>query len=214
MTREGIVVCVEKKAASKLLAPTKGSDKVLTLDGHVFAAVAGMAADANILVSYARLCAQRYTFTYGEPQPVEGLVTLVSDYMHSYTQYGGLRPFGVAFLFAGWDRHHGFQLYQADPAGNYTGWKATAIGGNSTSAMAGLRSDFSEQQSLADATKMAVRVLTKAMDTTTPTADKVEVVQLTRDAASGACAQRMLSADEVGAILRDIAAAAAPAGDV
>jgi hypothetical protein len=30
----------------------------------------------------------------------------------AYTQYGGLRPFGVAFLFAGWDKHYGFQLYQ------------------------------------------------------------------------------------------------------
>jgi 20S proteasome alpha/beta subunit len=35
-----------------------------------------------------------------------------------------------AFLFAGWDQHHGFQLYQSDPSGNYGGWKATAIGAN------------------------------------------------------------------------------------
>lgn len=42
----------------------------------------------------------------------------------------GLRPFGVSFLFAGWDRHHGFQLYHSDPSGNYAGWKATAIGNN------------------------------------------------------------------------------------
>jgi 20S proteasome subunit alpha 3 len=33
-------------------------------------------------------------------------------------------------LFAGWDQHHGFQLYQSDPSGNYGGWKATAIGAN------------------------------------------------------------------------------------
>ena len=25
-------------------------------------------------------------------------------------RYGGLRPFGVSFLVAGWDKHHGFQL--------------------------------------------------------------------------------------------------------
>jgi hypothetical protein len=45
-----------------------------------------------------------------------------------YTQFGGLRPFGVSFLFAGWDAVHGFQLYQSDPSGNYGGWKATSIG--------------------------------------------------------------------------------------
>lgn len=39
----------------------------------------------------------------------------------SYTQYGGLRPFGVAFLYAGYDKHFGFQLYHSDPSGNYAG---------------------------------------------------------------------------------------------
>lgn len=40
------------------------------------------------------------------------------------------RPFGVSLLVAGWDKNFGFQLYQSDPAGNYSGWKATAIGAN------------------------------------------------------------------------------------
>ncbi len=52
------------------------------------------------------------------------------NFKQSYTQHGGLRPFGVSFLYAGYDRHHGFQLYLSDPSGNYGGWKATAIGQN------------------------------------------------------------------------------------
>lgn len=43
----------------------------------------------------------------------------------------GRRPFGVSLLYAGWDKHYGFQLYQSDPSGNYGGWKATCIGNNS-----------------------------------------------------------------------------------
>ena len=109
-TSSGVVLCVEKQVTSKLLAPQRGSDKVHTVDAHVFAATAGLASDASILVNYARLCAQRFAFQFGEPQPVEALVQLLCDYKHSYTQYGGLRPFGVAFLYAGWDRHNGFQL--------------------------------------------------------------------------------------------------------
>ena len=42
----------------------------------------------------------------------------------------GQRPFGVSFLYAGWDKHYGFQLYQSDPSGNYGGWKAQAVGAN------------------------------------------------------------------------------------
>jgi 20S proteasome subunit alpha 3 len=47
-----------------------------------------------------------------------------------YLTFTGQRPFGVSFLFAGWDRHFGFQLYHSDPSGNFGGWKATAIGKN------------------------------------------------------------------------------------
>jgi hypothetical protein len=36
----------------------------------------------------------------------------------------------VSFLFAGWDKHHGFQLYESDPAGTFGGWAATVIGAN------------------------------------------------------------------------------------
>jgi len=64
--------------------------------------------------------------------PVESLVTDICDTKQGYTQFGGLRPFGVAFLIAGHDDAHGFQLYHTDPSGNFSGWKAYAIGTNRT----------------------------------------------------------------------------------
>jgi hypothetical protein len=63
----------------------------------------------------------------------------ICDRKQGYTQFGGLRPFGVSFLWAGWDKHHGFQLYQSDPSGNYGGWKATAIGANNQAAQSILK---------------------------------------------------------------------------
>ncbi len=35
--------------------------------------------------------------------PVEELVKYICDYKQSYTQFGGSRPFGVAFMYAGFD---------------------------------------------------------------------------------------------------------------
>lgn len=101
--------------------------------------MAGWTADANILIGHARLVSQRFLFSFNEPQPVEQLIVRICDTKQSYTQFGGLRPFGVSFLIAGWDEHFGFQLYHTDPAGNYTGWRATAIGQNNQSAQALLR---------------------------------------------------------------------------
>ena len=48
----------------------------------------------------------------------------------------------MSFLFAGWDKHFGFQLYQSDPSGNYGGWKAQAIGNNNRAAQSILKSDY------------------------------------------------------------------------
>ena len=37
-----------------------------------------------------------------EPMPVDQLVHGLCDTKQGYTQYGGLRPFGVSLLYAGW----------------------------------------------------------------------------------------------------------------
>ncbi|CAN0496809.1 unnamed protein product, partial [Scytosiphon promiscuus] len=34
-------------------------------------------------------------------------ITRLARTAQAYTQFGGLRPFGVSFLFTGWDEHHG-----------------------------------------------------------------------------------------------------------
>ena len=45
-----------------------------------------------------------------------------------YTQSAGRRPFGISCLLTGFDYDGTPHLYQTDPAGTYTEWKANAIG--------------------------------------------------------------------------------------
>jgi 20S proteasome subunit alpha 3 len=174
-------------------------------------AIAGLTSDANILLSQARLTLQRHFYTYQEPQPIEQLVEAVCDTKQSYTQFGGLRPFGVSFLFAGWDKHQGFQLYHSDPSGNYSGWKATAIGNNHAQAESILKSDYKEDQNVEQCLKLAVSVLGKAMDTAIPTAEKVEFATVTR--VNGKVVKKILSSEEVTALLKTVEAEKAAAGD-
>jgi len=201
LTQEGIVLAAEKKVTSKLLERGISSEKMYRIDNHIACAVAGITADANILVNYARQAAQRYTFTYQEPDPVEDLVRTVCDLKQGYTQYGGLRPYGVAFLYAGWDQQHGYQLYQSDPSGNYGGWKATAIGSGHQAATSILKSEYKEELSLQDALKLAVRVLSMTMDSTALTADKLEFSTLVRSP-QGQMQWAMLGAAEIDALVK------------
>ena len=64
---------------------------------------------------------------------------MICDMKQQYTQFGGQRPFGTAFLFAGYDRVYGYQLYSTDPSGTYVGWKATAIGSKNLAAKSFLK---------------------------------------------------------------------------
>ncbi len=139
---------------------------------NMICAVAGMTADANILINYARQAAQRYLLTYNEDIPCEQLVRRLCDLKQGYTQHGGLRPFGVSFIYAGWDPQRQFQLYLSNPSGNYGGWKATSAGANNASAQSLLKQDYKEDCSLKEACGMAVKVLSKTMDSTKLSSEK------------------------------------------
>lgn len=135
-------------------------------------AVAGMTADANILINYARQAAQRHLLTYNEDIPCEQLVRRLCDLKQGYTQHGGLRPFGVSFIYAGYDPERQFQLYQSNPSGNYGGWKATSVGANNASASSLLKQDYKEDCNLKEACALAVKVLSKTMDSTKLSSEK------------------------------------------
>jgi len=135
-------------------------------------AVAGMTADANILINFARQSAQRYLQQYNAEIPCEQLVRRLCDLKQGYTQHGGLRPFGVSFIYAGWDSQRQFQLYQSNPSGNYGGWKATSVGANNASAQSLLKQDYKEDMGLSEACALAVKVLSKTMDSSKLSADK------------------------------------------
>ncbi|EGC30855.1 proteasome subunit alpha type 4 [Dictyostelium purpureum] len=203
LAKDGIVLAAEKKTTAKLLdQSTTISEKMFKIDEHVVCAVAGITSDANILINYARLSSQRYYYQYQEPMPVEQLVSQICDTKQGYTQYGGLRPFGVSFLYAGWDRHYGFQLYQSDPSGNFAGWKATSIGGeNSPVAQSVLRSNYKPDISLKEALTLALKVLTKTMDRSNINSDKLEFSYFTR--IGDKIVYHILTAEELDSFIKE-----------
>ncbi|KAJ2597383.1 Proteasome subunit alpha type-3, partial [Coemansia sp. RSA 1721] len=141
-----------------------------------------------------RIIAQRYLQKFDSPIPVEQLVRRLCDMKQGYTQFGGLRPFGVSFLCAGWDPAFGFQLYQSDPAGNYSSWKAACIGENFSNAQSILKQEYKDEDSngannqtgsantrmtMDDALKLTCVVLSKTIDTAKLTSEKLEFATIT-----------------------------------
>jgi 20S proteasome subunit alpha 3 len=215
LAKDGIALVAERKVTSKLLEQDCSAEKMYILNGTTLCAVAGMTADAAILVEYMRESSQEYLKIYNREPPVEHLVKKVCNFKQGYTQFGGLRPFGVSFLIAGYDERHEFQLYTSNPSGNYSGWRATSIGGNSSSAQTVLKQQLQEAAASTDATdasnalptleeaqKMALRVLGKTSDSTALTAERLEVATVALES-NGRVQLRVWTPADVGKLLEE-----------
>ena len=199
LASDGILVAAEKRNVHKLLDDSVLAEKIYRLSDNISCTVAGITADANILINHLRLSAAQYKLAYGEEMPVEQLVQDLCNQKQRYTQVGGKRPFGVSLLYAGWDRHFGFQLYQSDPSGNYTGWKATCIGANHSAAVALLKQEY-KSPTLEEAKKLAMKVLWKTLDVKLAP-EKVEMAVITR--VDGKTVLRELTNAEVTALIKE-----------
>lgn len=182
LAKDGIVLAAERRNNNKLLDEAATAEKIYKIHADMACSVAGITSDANVLINESRIIAQRFLLQYGESIPCEKLVSYLCDIKQGYTQFGGRRPFGVSILYMGWDPHHGFQLYQSDPSGNYGGWKATCIGSNSASAVSILKQEYKEDKAtIENALALTIKVLAKTLDTAKLTPDKLELATLTRE---------------------------------
>ncbi|BBH01309.1 N-terminal nucleophile aminohydrolases superfamily protein [Prunus dulcis] len=122
----GVVIATEKKLPS-ILVDEASVKKIQSLTPNIGVVYSGMGPDFRVLVRKSRKQAEQYHRLYKEPIPVTQLVRETAAVMQEFTQSGGVRPFGVSLLVAGFD-DSGPQLYQVDPSGSYFSWKASAMG--------------------------------------------------------------------------------------
>ena len=152
---------------------------------------AGMGPDYRVLVDKARRTSHTgYKRIYNEYPPTRILVQDVARVVQEATQSGGVRPYGVSLLIAGWDEgvepvsgeaekgsetdqpkkatggilKGGPSLYQVDPSGSYYPWKATAIGKHATSAKTFLEKRYTEGLELEDAIHIALLTLKESIE--------------------------------------------------
>lgn len=128
--KNGVVIATEKKVPNPLMDETTFK-KIENMCSGVGAVYAGMPADYKVLLRKGRKRAQNYKAIYGDDIPCSQMTRELADIMQEFTQSGGVRPFGVSMMVAGYDSLTNTpQLYQVDPSGTYFGWKASAIGKN------------------------------------------------------------------------------------
>jgi len=170
----GVVVATEKKQSS-VLYDDQAIHKVELITKNCGMVYSGMGPDYRVLVKAARKLAQQYYLVYNEHIPTAQLVQKVANVMQEYTQQGGVRPFGVSLLIAGWDEDEQRPyLYQCDPSGAYFAWKATAMGKNFTNGKTFLEKRYAENLGIDDAVHTAILTLKESFEGQM-TAENIEI---------------------------------------
>nr|CAB3265217.1 proteasome subunit alpha type-3-like [Phallusia mammillata] len=154
--KDGIILAVEKLIASKL-HEDDSNQRIFNIDKHIGMAVAGLLTDAREIVDIARTEASNYRLQYGSSVPLKYLTERVAMYMHAYTLYSSVRPFGASVLLASYCNDVP-ELFMIDPSGVPLGYNGCAIGKAKQSAKTEIEKlklrEISAQEAVKEATKI------------------------------------------------------------
>eukprot|EP00879_Flechtneria_rotunda_P002523 GHRR01002721.1.p1 GENE.GHRR01002721.1~~GHRR01002721.1.p1 ORF type:complete len:259 (+),score=84.00 GHRR01002721.1:132-908(+) len=190
-----IVLGVERKSTARL-QDARTVRKIVKIDDHICLAFAGLTADARVLINRARVEAQSYRLTLDEKITVDYLTKYIAGVQQKYTQSGGVRPFGISTLIVGFNPNGSPALYQTDPSGTYSAWKANAIGRNSKTIREFLEKQYAETAGR-DTIKLTIRAL---METVEASSKNIEI------AVMEATGLRILTDEELDSLVAEVEA--------
>lgn len=153
---DGVVMAVEEKPRS--LQSSGITQKIFQVDYHIGVAAAGYIPDARIQVDHARMFSAANRLQYDESVEVETVAKYLADQCHYFTQYSGVRPYGVALIIAGVDQK-GQTLYVTDPSGTFVQYSAVAIGAGSDTATDFLEKSYSDKMTMDDVAALTIAAI-------------------------------------------------------
>jgi len=101
--------------------------------------------------------------TYDESVEIATVAKHLADQAHQFTQYGGVRPNGVAMIIAGVDQK-GEAIYVIDPSGTYVQYSAIAIGAGADDVNEFLEKYYNKDMSLEEAAALAIAAINLKVD--------------------------------------------------
>jgi len=126
--KDGVLFATEKLLVSKMLVP--GTNKrTYPISRNSGMVCAGLIADGRQMVSRGRQEAVNYKNAYAEDMPTHMLAERLGLFVHAYTLYWSIRPFGCSVLLGSVDADTKKpSLFSVEPTGLVYKYKGTALG--------------------------------------------------------------------------------------
>ena len=159
--KDSVILVADKRIIDKLVVPSS-IEKVAQIDEHIGATMSGLISDGRVLMERAQDEAQQHMMVYNEPIDVLSLVKKVCNQKQMYTQYAGIRPFGVSLLVGGIDKDVP-KLFVTEPSGIFFEYRATAIGKNAEAINNMLEKKYKNGMNIKEGMNLAVSALKKSL---------------------------------------------------
>jgi len=153
---DGVFIIADKRVKDTLIVQ-ESANKIHEIDSHIIVSVAGIIADARVLIERSQVLAQQHRITYDSEIEPELIIKEISSTQQQFTQYGGARPFGVSLMVAGINNNKAV-LYTSDITGNYFSYYANAIGENDDKLRDKLKEKYKKDLTIKEGVKIALKI--------------------------------------------------------
>ena len=173
---DGIVLATDRRVTSGLYVANKRGKKILQIDDMVYATIAGVVADAQMLIDRIKAHVKYVKTSTKQPLSVKAIASLMSNILFSSRFF----PLIVQTIVAGID-NEGPKMFNLDFFGTLTEEKYIATGSGSPLAIAVLETKYRDDLTVKEAIPIVIEAVKAAMKWDPGSGEGFDVIVITRE---------------------------------
>jgi len=173
---DGIVLATDRRVTSGFYVANKRGKKILQVDDMVYATIAGVVADAQMLIDRVKAHVKYVKTSSKQPLTVKAIANLMSTVLFSSRSY----PLIVQAIVAGID-HTGPRMFNIDFFGTLTEEKYIATGSGTPLAIAVLETRYREDLTVKEAIPIVIDAIKAAMKWDPGSGEGFDITVITKE---------------------------------